>query len=133
MNAPDDRYGVVLAVGVNDTTVQEGRVRVEPGLAVANLARMVDASRAIGVDVFVVGPPPAGEPAQDARVQALSAQFAQLAADRGVSFAETFAGLRDGADWPREAAAGDGSHPAAGGYAQLAGIVLRAGFLGWAR
>ena len=31
----------------------------------------------------------------------------------------------------REAAAGDGSHPAAGGYAELADLVLNGGFLTW--
>ena len=133
MNAPDASYGVVLALGVNDTTEAEGRVRVEPALALDNLTRMIDAARAIGLDVFVVGPPPAGEPAQDERVQALAAQFAQLAAGRDVPFVETFAALRDGPDWSREAAAGDGAHPAAGGYAQLAEIVMRGGFLSWAR
>jgi lysophospholipase L1-like esterase len=131
MNAPDASYGVVLGLGVNDTTEEGGRVRVEPGRAVDNLGQIIDVARAVGLDVFVVGPPPAGEPAQDGRVCALSARFAQLASDRDVPFVETFASLDDGSAWRREAGAGDSSHPAAAGYAALAEIVLKGGFLDW--
>lgn len=126
----DASYGVVFGVGVNDTTEEHGRVRVAPGRAVDQLGRMIDAARAIGLDVFVVGPPPAGEPAQDERVRDLSARFAQLAAGRGVPFVETVTALRATA-WPREAAENDGTHPAAGGYAALAELVLAAGWLTW--
>jgi lysophospholipase L1-like esterase len=123
-------YGAVFAVGVNDTTEEHGRVRVAPGPAVDHLGRMIDAARAVGLDVFVVGPPPAGEPAQDERVRDLSARFAQLAAGRGVPFAKTVTAL-GGTPWAREAAANDGTHPAAGGYAALAQLVLGAGWLTW--
>ena len=57
--APGPRYGVVFAVGTNDTTHEGGRVRVEPERSVGNLGHMIDAARAAGLDVFVVGPPPA--------------------------------------------------------------------------
>ncbi len=124
-------YGVVFGVGVNDTTEEDGRVRVAPGLAVGNLGRMIDGARAIGLDVLVVGPPPAGEAAQDERVRDLSRRFAGLAAQRGVPFVETFEPLRLSRAWAREAAANDGTHPGAGGYAALAEIVLDGGWLGW--
>jgi acyl-CoA thioesterase-1 len=124
-------YGVVLGVGVNDTTEEDGRVRVAPGLAVEHLDRLIEGARALGLDVLVVGPPPAGEPAQDSRVRALSARFADLAAQRGVPFVATVDALCASWDWTREAAANDGSHPGAGGYAALAGLVLAAGWLGW--
>jgi len=79
--AADASYGVVVGLGTNDTTEEHGRVRVEPGVAVDNLGRVIEAARELGVDVFVVGPPPAGEPAHDERVCALSRRFARLAAD----------------------------------------------------
>lgn len=131
MGAAEASYGVVFGLGVNDTTREDGRVRVAPGAAVDALGRMIDAARELRLDVFVVGPPPAGEPDQDERVCALSRRFARLAGGRGVPFVETFAALRAGRGWAREAAAGDGSHPAAGGYAELADIVLGGGFLSW--
>ena len=130
MRDAEARYGVVFGLGVNDTTEEAGRVRVAPGRAVDHLGRMIDAARALELDVFVVGPPPAGEPAQDERVRELSARFAQLAADRGLPFVETVTALRSTA-WTREAAENDGAHPAAGGYAALAELVVGAGWLAW--
>jgi lysophospholipase L1-like esterase len=124
-------YGVVFGLGVNDTTEEDGRLRVAPGLAVDNLGRMIDGARAIDLDVLVVGPPPAGEPAQDDRVRDLSLRFADLAAQRGVPLVETFEALCTSRAWAREAAANDRSHPGAGGYAALAGIVLDGGWLRW--
>jgi lysophospholipase L1-like esterase len=133
MAAAGASYGVVFGLGTNDTTHEDGRARVEPGRSVGNLARMIDAARTAGLEVFVVGPPPAGERAQDDRVCALSRRFAELAADRGVPFVDTAATLRTSSAWTGEAAAGDGAHPGAGGYAALAGIVLRGGFMDWTR
>lgn len=131
MGGADASYGAVFGLGTNDMTVQDGRVRVEAVLAVGNLGRLVGTARELGLDVFVVGPPPAGEPAQDARVCALSARFAALARDRGVPFVDTATALLATPAWTEETAAGDGSHPAGGGYAALADLVLRGGFLAW--
>lgn len=131
MNAGGASYGVVLAVGTNDATQEDGRVRVEPGLAVDNLARMIDAARATAIDVLVVGPPPAGEAGHDERVRALSDRFEHVAGEHGVAFVETFHALRAAPAWTREAAAGDGSHPGCVGYGQLAEIVLGGGWLDW--
>ena len=131
MTADDARYGVVFAVGTNDATQQDGRLRVEPGVAVENLGGMIRTSVAIGLDVFVVGPPPGGDLAHAERVRALSRRFARLACELGVAFAETAEALRDAPAWTREAVAGDGSHPAARGYAALADLVLGGGFLRW--
>jgi len=131
IDAAEGRYGVVIGLGTNDTTAEHGRVRVERAVAVDNLGRIVDGARQRGLDVFVVGPPPAGEPAHDDRVCALSRRFAQLASDRGVPFVETAIALRATPAWTREAAANDGTHPAAAGYAALADLVLGGGWRAW--
>lgn len=124
-------YGVVFAVGVNDTTEEHGRLRVAPGVAVDTLGRVIDLAQEAGAAVFVIGPPPAGEPAQDERVRELSARFAELARQRGVPFADTIDALCATGVWAGEAAAGDGTHPGAGGYARLAEFVLGAGWIDW--
>ena len=132
MGAGDADHGVVFGLGVNDTTEEDGRVRVAPGSALDALGQMIDTALGLGLRVLVVGPPPAGEPAQDARVGALSQRFAELASSRGVAFIETAKPLlRDAPQWAREAAAGDGSHPGAGGYEALAQVVLKGGLLDW--
>ena len=83
--------------------------------------------------MFVVGPPPVGEPEQDERIRELSNQFAHVATHRGLPFVgDRRAGSAHDA-WRSEAAANDGSHPGAGGYAALAEIVLAGGWIGLAR
>lgn len=123
----------MFAFGTNDAAEEAARVRVAPGDAVDNLAQMIDLTRDGGLDVFVVGPPPAGDPAQDERVRDLSAAFARVARERAVPFVETVAALSASAAWTREAAQDDGSHPAAGGYRALAELVLAGGWLEWVR
>ena len=48
-------------------------------------------------------------------------------------FVDVFGALRANAAWTAEAAAGDGTHPGAGGYAALARLVLAHGWLDWLR
>lgn len=124
-------YGVVFGFGANDTTAEGGRVRVEPGRAVDALGRVLDGAAQLGLPAFVVGPPPAGERAQDGRIRALSAAFARVAAERRVPFVEVVDSLCANAAWTAEAAAGDGAHPVAGGYDALARLVLAGGWVEW--
>jgi acyl-CoA thioesterase-1 len=49
-----------------------------------------------------------------------------------VPFVEVVHDLRASGPWLAEARAGDGAHPGAGGYTQLAAVV-RAPFLAWLR
>jgi lysophospholipase L1-like esterase len=48
-----------------------------------------------------------------------------------VPFVDVFGSLCSNAPWTAEAAAGDGAHPGAGGYAALARLVLAGGWLEW--
>jgi acyl-CoA thioesterase-1 len=124
-------YGVVFGFGVNDTTEEDGRLRVEPDDAVDALGRVLDRAAQLGLPAFVVGLPPAGEPVQDRRVRGLSDAFGRVAAGRGVPFVDVFGTLCANAAWTAEATAGDGAHPGAGGYAALARLVLAGGWLQW--
>ena len=127
-------YGVVLAFGANDMLLEDNRLRVAPGRATQTLNRLIDLAQAGGSGVFVVGPPPVGEYDEDERIRELSNQFAHVVTHRGVPYVETARGLSAHDAWRSEAAAGDGSHPGAGGYAALAEIVLaggRTGRTGW--
>jgi lysophospholipase L1-like esterase len=124
-------YGVVFGFGVNDTTAEDGRLRVEADDAVDALARVLDGAHELGLPALVVGPPPVGEPAQDVRVGDLSAAFARVAAAHGSPFVDVFGSLCANAAWTAEATAGDGAHPGAGGYSALARLVLSGGWLEW--
>jgi lysophospholipase L1-like esterase len=126
-------YGVVFSVGVNDSTEEEGCVRVEREQSVDALGRMLDGAAQLGLKALVVGPAPACEPAQDDRLRALSAAFARVAAQRGVPCVEVVGALCGHPAWALEAAAGDGVHPGAAGYEELARLVLAGGWLDWLR
>ncbi len=124
---------VVFAVGANDTTDENGTARVTPDRSRMALEKMVDQAASLGLPAAVAGPPPAGDAEQQARVVALSDAFAEVCAARNVPYwpvAETLIASRT---WLEEAAAGDGAHPAAGGYDLLAQTLLDAGLRDWLR
>jgi lysophospholipase L1-like esterase len=124
---------VVFCFGTNDATVEHGARRVAPDVSVATLQRVLGEAAELGLPAFVVGPPPAGEHAQDERICVLSRRFDAVCRDRDVPFAAVVEALLGTRAWVGEAAAGDGSHPAAGGYDALARLVLQAGWLDWVR
>jgi lysophospholipase L1-like esterase len=131
MRDEDAAYGVVLHLGVNDTSCEDGQVRVEPGLAVDALGRMLAVAAGLGARTFVVGPAPSLDAAQDERIRALSAALAEVAAAAGAPFVEVIDALCAHDGWAAEARAGDGVHPGAGGYDELARLVLAGGWLDW--
>lgn len=129
--APGADCRVVFAVGANDTTAENGAERVPPSRSLMALAKMLEQAAALRLPAAVAGPPPVGDAAQRERVAALSGAFGELCAAREVPFwpvAEQLAGSRT---WLDEQAAGDGAHPAAGGYDALADALLDAGLLAW--
>jgi acyl-CoA thioesterase I len=120
---------VVFSFGANDATQEEGRLRVAAEDTVRALREALDGAAELGLPAFVVGPPPTGDEAHAARVEALSARMADACS---APFVEVARPLRRSGPWLAEARAGDGAHPAAGGYAQLAALVQEP-FLRWAR
>jgi lysophospholipase L1-like esterase len=125
------RHGIVLSFGANDMTEVDRRLRVPPGVAVRTLNGLLDQAEAAGHRPFVVGPPPVCDREQDERIIELSNQFAHVATHRDIPFVATAAKLAAHDGWRAEAAANDGSHPGAEGYAALADLVLTGGWIAW--
>lgn len=121
----------VFAVGANDTTLEDGRVRVAPERSCMALDKMLGQAAEVGLPAAVAGPPPAGDAEQQARVVALSDAFAEVCAARDVPFWPVAGTLLASRTWLDEAAAGDGAHPAAGGYDLLARTLIDGGLLDW--
>jgi len=120
---------VVFSFGANDS----GATAIAPERSVRALATVLDEAAALGLSLFVAGPPSVGEAHRDDRVAALSASFAGIAAERKVPFVSLIESLRASQPWTCEAASADGTHPAAGGYEALARLVLVGGFVDWLR
>jgi acyl-CoA thioesterase-1 len=129
---PEADCRVVFSFGANDATLEDRRPRVDPEDGVRALEEALGQAAEAGLPVLVVGPPPANDDAQHERIAALSARFAEACAQRGVPYVEVVGELRRSGPWRAEARAGDGAHPGAGGYAQLADLVAEP-FLRWAR
>ncbi|HEY1540058.1 MAG TPA: GDSL-type esterase/lipase family protein [Solirubrobacteraceae bacterium] len=124
---------VVFSFGTNDATLEGGGPRVAPGVSVATLGRVLDEAAQRRLPAFVVGPATSCDDEQDARIAVLSRSLAQVCAVRGVPFVAVTDALAASAAWRDEAAAGDGVHPGACGYAALARLVLAGGWLDWLR
>jgi lysophospholipase L1-like esterase len=114
---------VVLSTGVNDTTEEDGEPRLHPHESVAALTGMLTGAAAVGWPVLVVGPPATADAAQNRRIADLDDRFAQACREHGVPYVPVVAALAADPTWTAEAAAGDGAHPGADGYAVLTGLV----------
>lgn len=122
---------VVFAVGANDTTEEDGTLRVEPDKSVEILAALLNQSATAGFPVMVVGPAPVGDQRQMDRIIDLTDQFTGVCAEAGVPFVNVSESLIRSETWLEEIAASDEAHPAAAGYEEFARIVLDSGWLGW--
>ncbi|GHF40123.1 hypothetical protein GCM10018790_17140 [Kitasatospora xanthocidica] len=132
--APGADNRLVLSFGANDAMEEDGAPRVAPDETLRNLAALLDGARDLGLGVLVVGPPPVvcGGTAHLDRLRELVPGMAGICAAAEVPFVDVTEALAAHPVWAAEAAAGDGAHPGAGGYAALAELVLAGGFREWA-
>jgi len=125
---PEIENRVVVQVGVNDA--RDGVERPADDSA-RDLAAFVEGARAIGLDPLVVGPIPTAQAEESERIGALSARFASACEELGAAFLEVHAGLRDNDAFLAGLRNGDGYHPDADGYAEIAQVVLHNGWWEW--
>jgi lysophospholipase L1-like esterase len=124
---------IVLSFGVNDTTVQDGTIRVPQERSCAALTAILTSAVDAGLPVLMVGPAPVDDAAQNERIQFLSAAFEEICRRSGAMCVSVVDPLLASQVWMREVAAGDGAHPAADGYEALAQLVIAAGWADWLR
>ncbi len=112
---------LVFSFGANDTALEAGHARVSLAESLANCRAILTEARQM-CPTLMVGPPPFA----DARAELLgdlSAQLADVCAQVDVPFLDIWTPLSGSGTFVRETAAGDGAHPAAGGYAEIAALV----------
>jgi len=113
---------VVFSFGVNDTTGEGSAVRVQLERSIENLRAILTSARP-RYPVLFVGPPPVAGSEQNGRIEDLGAAFVVVCGELDVPYLAVFPALVASPVWMREVIAGDGSHPAAAGYAEFASLV----------
>lgn len=113
---------IVFCLGVNDTTIEQGKTRVAFETSVENARHILKVAKQM-YPVLMVGVAPIADLEQNQRIAKLSAAFASVCAEIDVPYLDIFTPLQASDVWIKEAIANDGAHPRAGGYAQLAQLV----------
>jgi len=124
---------VVLAFGVNDVTLEDEDRRLTQEQSLLSLEEVLLGAQALGLRRFVIGPAPIDDDAANDRIAELSYAYRMLCARNRVPFVPLVDELRDNEAWRGSIAAGDGAHPGTRGYAEIARLVLAAGWLDWLR
>ena len=118
-NSCDGR--IVLSCGVNDTSIENGKVRVNSVESCSNVRAILRGAKQY--TVLMVGPPPVLDDEQNARIESLSLAFARETKALGVSYIDLFSALCSDDGYKREVAGNDGSHPRSEGYSKMARII----------
>jgi lysophospholipase L1-like esterase len=124
---------VVLAFGVNDVSLGDESRRCSQEQSLLALEEVLLGAQGLGLRRFVVGPAPIDDEGLNDRIAELSYAYRMLCARHRVPFVPLVDELRDNETWRRSIAAGDGCHPGAAGYAEIARLVLAADWLDWLR
>jgi len=121
---PVDRR-LVVSFGVGDTLPE--RAHLHPEQPAGNLRSLLREAGALdpSLPVFVVGPPPVADPEHTMRVRGLSAALGEVCGDLGVPYLPVVEDLHASPSWLAETKSGDGYHPGAAGYAELAELVVQ--------
>jgi lysophospholipase L1-like esterase len=113
---------LVFAFGANDTRMVEGELRVQPEESLMNAIRILRRAKQLR-PLLMVGPPPLGDELNNRRIEFLSNALDSICREEKIPFLGAHAPLLRAGTWLKEAAAGDGAHPGAGGYGELAALV----------
>lgn len=113
---------VVFSFGTNDTTIENGKTRIEVKDSIANAHSILSAAKHL-YPILMVSPPPIADQEQNYRISSLSQQFALVCSEINVPYLDIFSRLDKSNAWLNEAQGNDGAHPRAAGYEEFAQII----------
>ncbi|MEH1902311.1 MAG: GDSL-type esterase/lipase family protein [Nostoc sp.] len=116
---------VIFSFGLNDTTVENGKTRVDLADSIKNTREILSEAQKL-YPVLMVGSAPYAEqenPERRQRNTDLSKQYALICNKLNVPYLDVFPILEKSNIWINEAKANDGVHPRASGYTEFAQIV----------
>ncbi|MDP9886415.1 hypothetical protein J2W21_003949 [Sinomonas atrocyanea] len=118
-----------LVIGLSGRDIAFG---VSPARSRLNVANILDTAQQNSAEVFVVGPPPTLDPAQNRRLAELNTAFADVTTRRNYYYVDTFSPLLNHEQW-RTDLAGNAGAPGQAGYGLIAWLVLHRGWFPWLR
>ena len=122
LRLPDSCDGrIVLSCGVNDTVIENGKMRVDFAESCANVRAILHGAKQY--TVLMVGPPPVLDDEQNERIEDLSVDFVRETQALGVPYIDLFSALYSDDAYKREIARNDGAHPRSEGYSKIARII----------
>ncbi|PSB05202.1 GDSL-type esterase/lipase family protein [Merismopedia glauca] len=113
---------IVFSFGTNDTTIEAGKRRIELDDSLNNTRQILSLAQQ-KYPVIMVSPPPIADVRQNLRTQELLTQIELVCQDLKVPYLDVFTPLQASQVWMTEIATGDGAHPSAAGYSELANLV----------
>lgn len=122
--SPDRQTRVVISLGVNDATRENGEPRVVLAQSCKNLTQLLELFA--GDPLLVVGPPAVADDAHNARIAELSARFKEICRSHNTPFIDVFSGLEHDPVWRQQVLVDDGAHPGAEGYQRIFELIFPA-------
>lgn len=113
---------IVFSFGVNDTTIENGKTRVDSVDSIGNIRNILTEAKQL-YPVLMISPPPVVEREQNQRIGNISKQFAFVCNELNVPYLDVFSILSKSNIWMDEVRNNDGAHPKAAGYTEFAEIV----------
>jgi lysophospholipase L1-like esterase len=113
---------IVFSFGVNDTTIENDKIRVELADSIANTRQILTTAKQL-FPALMVSPLPIADSDQNARSAKLSARLTEVCSQLDVPYLDVFPAMLSSTIWTIEVAANDGAHPGAAGYSELASLV----------
>jgi lysophospholipase L1-like esterase len=113
---------VVFSFGANDTTIDNGKTRVDFKESIANIQQILSEAKQL-YPILMVSTAPCGDKEQNQRIADLSQEFAVVCQELNIPYLDVFSKLINSNIWLEEAKNNDGAHPRTEGYTEFAQIV----------
>jgi len=120
--AEDYDSRIVISFGVNDTFLENEKVRVTEQESIDNFRKII-ALVNMKYKIILVGPPPIDDREQNQRIKSLCDQFKYHADLLSVPYIDIYSLLIDDQDYIQEISKNDGAHPKSNGYRKIAKII----------
>ncbi len=113
---------VVFSFGVNDTIVENGRVRVSLVDSMKNTREILGIAK-VKYNVLMIGPPPIYNEYQNSRIKAYDEAYATVCQMLGINYLSIFDTLIKDETWMEELKLNDHAHPKDNGYELLSNYI----------